>query len=155
MRKVFSLGVVLCSAIVPAWASNADNFRQHDPSGWIMAVIAMGVVFSALLILFICFKYVYNGFAALGVRIMKMLHRKQQLEIITDKRKDAQMKIKDAKSGEVINDEELAAAIGMALYLHEGGMHDTESGVLTLNAPQPGAWTGVGLNHKAQPMRRF
>lgn len=155
MKRIYSLGVVLLCTITPVLASNADNFRQHDPFGWMMSVIAMGVVFSALLILFICFKYGYSGIAAIGLMIMKGMHRKQRYEIISDKRKDAQLKIKETATGKEVNDEELAAAIGMALFLHEDGMHDVESGVLTLNAPQPGAWTGVGANQKQMPMRKF
>ena len=155
MKKLIISTTLLASYIPELLASNADNFREHDPWGWMMAVIAMGVVFSALLILFLCFKYGYTGMAAIGLMIMKGLHRKQRLEIITDKRKDAQHKIKESATGKEVNDEELAAAIGMALFLHEDGMHDTESGVLTLNAPQPGAWTGVGANQKQMPLRKF
>lgn len=137
-------------------ASNAENFREHDPIGWMMAIIAMSVVFVALVVLFLCFKYGYTGVTALGVALMQTLRRKQKLEIITDHRTKSQkqLKIKDAQTGAAIDNEELAAAIGMALFMHEDGMHDQESFVLTLG-PNASAWTGPGHNQKPQPLRRF
>lgn len=145
----------MVAAGAPAWASNADNFKEHDPIGWMMAIISMGVVFLALLILFICFKYGYTGLAALGLKIKKSFHRKQQLEQISSKRAAKQnIKVTDAATGEVVADDELAAAIGVALFLHEDGMHDQESNVLTLCAA-PSAWTGAGMNHKKSPLRKF
>lgn len=150
--------MLLVSAVTPALASNADNFSAHDPIGWMMAVISMGVVFSALLILFLCFKYGYTGIAAIALRIKKLFHRQQQLEIITEKRSKRELKkvvkVADAQSGEVVADEELAAAIGVALFLNEDGIHDAESDVLTL-ADTTSAWTGAGQNQKHSPVRRF
>lgn len=156
MKKVYLLGVSLVLAVTPVWASgNADRFGEQDPIGWMMAIISMGVVFCALLVLFLCFKYGYTGIAALALRVKKMFHRQQQLEIITEKRskRDKEMKVKDAV-GKEVDDDELAAAIGVALFLHEDGMHDAESDVLTL-APAASAWTGAGQNQKKSPVRKF
>lgn len=137
---------------MPALANNADRFGEQDPIGWMMAIIAMGVVFVALVILFFCFKYLYPGLAWCGLQLMKSIHRKKQYEQITDRR--AQLKVTDMATGEKVNDEELAAAIGVALFMHEDGMHDQESGILTL-APSTSAWTGAGNNQKKSPLRRF
>jgi len=145
----------MVAAYAPVLASNADNFKVQDPMGWKMAIISMGVVFCALLILFICFKYGYTALAALGLMIKKSFHRKAQLEQITEKRaKKGSMKITEAATGAVVNNDELAAAIGVALFLHEDGMHDQESNVLTL-ASTASAWTGAGNNLKKSPVRRF
>jgi len=156
MKKLFVLTIGLLSCISPLAASNADNFRQNDPIGWMMAVIAMGVVFVALVILFLSFKYLYPACTAIGLRIKKGFHRKKQLEQITDRRSNRPIvtKVTDAQTGVQINDEELAAAIGVALFLHEDGMHDQESGVLTL-LPSQSTWTGAGQNQKRSPQRRF
>ena len=67
-------------------ASNADKFAQNDPIGWMMAIISMSVVFSALVILFLCFKYIYPLFAMFGLKMKKSAHRKKQFEQITDRR---------------------------------------------------------------------
>lgn len=136
---------------MPALANNADRFGEQDPIGWMMAIIAMGVVFVALVVLFLCFKYLYPGLAWCGLQIMKGFHRKKQYEQITDRR--AQIQVTDKATGAAVNDEELAVAIGMALFLHEDGMHDKESGVLTL-IPSASSWTGAGNNHKRSPLRK-
>ena len=136
MKKFVIIMSLLGSAVSPALANNADNFQAHDPIGWMMAVISMGVVFVALL---------------------KLFHRKKQYEAISEKRSSrggsTKMTVKDA-AGAVVNDEDLAAAIGVALFLHEDGMHDAESDVLTL-MPTASAWTGAGQNLKKSPIRKF
>lgn len=166
MKKLFIISVLLAS-VGQMPASNADVFLEHDPFGWIMAVISMGVVFMALLILFLCFKYAYGGVAALMLYVKKLFHRQKQLETLTEKRsrrttvrkeKDNKgneiEKVVDAETGEEVNDEELVAAIGVALFLNEDGMHDSESDVLTL-VPEASAWTGAGNNQKRSPLRKF
>jgi len=147
---------MLTSAAPALLASNAENFAKNDPIGWMMAIISMSVVFSALVILFLCFKYLYPLFAWCGLKMKKSAHRKKQLEQITDRRAQSRrnMKVTDKETGEVIEDSELAAAIGVALFLKEDGMHDQESNILTL-APNNSAWTGAGNNQKRSPIRRF
>lgn len=161
MKKLLIITSLLVSAATPLLASNADNFKAHDPIGWMMAVIAMGVVFSALVILFICFKYLYPFMVWAGLQLQNAIHHETQFKQRKDKKlsdlekRDAQksMLVRDANGNE-IDDKELAAAIGLALFLHEDGMHDHESGVLTLNSVQS-AWTGAGQNQKKSPMRKF
>lgn len=154
MKHFITTTLLMLGVISPAMASNADRFGEQDPIGWMMAVIAMGVVFVALVILFFCFKYLYPALAWCGLQLMKGIHRKKQYEQITDRRANASIQVTDSATGKAINNEELAAAIGMALFLHEDGMHDQESGVLTL-APSSSAWTGAGNNHKGSPLRKF
>ncbi len=147
---------MFASAAPALLASNAENFAKNDPVGWMMAIISMSVVFSALVILFLCFKFLYPLCAWCGLKIKKSFHRKKQFEQITDRRAKNQrnMKITEKSTGKEVDDEELAAAIGVALFLHEDGMHDQESNVLTL-APSNSAWTGAGNNQKRSPIRRF
>lgn len=161
MKKLLIITSLLVSGATPVLASNADNFKAHDPIGWMMAVIAMGVVFSALVILFICFKYLYPFMVWAGLQLQKALHhefqfkQRKDLKLSDLEKRDVKksMLVKDA-NGNDINDQELAAAIGLALFLHEDGMHDQESGVLTLNSVQS-PWTGAGQNQKKSPMRKF
>ncbi len=124
--------------------------------GWMMAVLSMGVVFVALLVLFLCFKYGYTGITSVALRIKKLFHRQKQLETLTEKRskRDQLMKVVDAATGAEVNDDELAAAIGVALFLHADGMHDAESDVLT-RVPAASAWTGAGQNPNKSPLRKF
>ena len=154
MKKTTIIASMFASAVPPVLAGNADDFAQNDPFGWMMTIIAMSVVFSALIILFLCFKYIYPLFALCGLKLMKSFHRKKQFEQITDRRAKRDMKIVEKSSGKEVDDAALAAAIGVALFLHEDGMHDQESNVLTLT-PTDSAWTGAGNNQKRSPIRRF
>lgn len=153
---MISMATPLLAADKMPMTESSTRFEAHDPIGWIMAIISMGVVFIALLVLFLCFKYGYTGIAACALRIKKLFHRQKQLETITEKRskRSKEMKVTDAETGAAVNDDELAAAIGVALFLHADGMHDAESDVLTL-APSTSGWTGAGQNQKKSPLRKF
>ena len=153
MKKLIISATLLASSAPVLLASNADNFKQNDPTGWMMAVISMGVVFTALVILFLSFKYLYPTLAWWGLSIKKAFHRKKQIEQVNDRRAEANRKRQEIKDS-LNNDEELAAIIAVGLFLNEDGMHDQESGVLTLT-PTNSAWTGAGNNQKRQPVRKF
>lgn len=161
MKKLLIITSLLAGSATPMLASNADNFKEHDPLGWMMAVISMCVVFSALVVLFICFKYLYPFMVWAGLQAQKALHHEKQFQQRKD-RKLSDLESRDAKrsmvvkdqNGNPIDDKELAAAISVALFLHEDGMHDQESGVLTLTQTQS-AWTGAGQNQKKSPVRKF
>lgn len=141
---------MLAGAAYPALASNADRFLEHDPIGWMMAVISMAVVFGALFILFICFKY---GYVATS-KFFHLLFINRYKQVKAGKKNNEGITVKDAKTGETIDNTELAAAIGMALFLNEDGMHDKESDMLTF-ASSKSAWTGAGNNQKPMPRRAW
>ena len=97
MKKIIILGGFLFAAVTPALANNADRFGEQDPIGWMMAVISMGVVFVALVILFLCFKYLYPTLAWCGLQIKKAFHRKKQIEQVNDRRAQASKARQEAK----------------------------------------------------------
>ena len=101
--------------------NKAAVFAEQDPYGIGMAVVAMGVVFSALLLLSICF-YIISKIGASNAKVRKA---KAHAEIAVESNVADSAK-HDNDSGEVI------AAIGMALYQHLNA-HDTESTILTIN----------------------
>lgn len=154
MKKTTIILSLLASVATPALANNADRFLEHDPIGWMMAIISMMVVFSALFILFICFKYGYIGTSKF-VHLLFINHYKKLKTGFKHNKKgcDSNITVKDAKTGEKVDDAELAAAIAMALFLNEDGMHDKESDVLTF-ASANSAWTGAGMNQKPLPGRK-
>lgn len=94
---------------------NIEAFHQRDPFGFIIALMAMSVVFSALLILYLCFKL-----------FGKFFNRNKDGETVDDKATVAP--VAHVTSG---NDEAIAA-IGMALYQHLNA-HDNESGIITID----------------------
>ena len=102
--------------------SNAkmENFEQHDPVGIGMAISAMSVVFTGLILLYLCFKFV----GKLAVKLRKRNAMKAQN--VTDKQEAKERKLGEAP-GEVI------AAISMALHEAQGADHDVEETILTIS----------------------
>lgn len=153
MQKIlFTVGTILSTSL-PALAQNTvkeetlakiENFKTHDPFGISMAIIAMGVVFIALIILFLCFKWSGN-------LLNKGLKKKKTTK--TAASDSSPIRVTHKITGKSA-DSEIIAAIGMALFLAEDGMHDIESDELTLS-PTEQAWTGRGNNQKQEPWRKF
>lgn len=93
-----------------------DDFHEKDANGFAMTIMAMCIVFSALLILCLCFY----GIGAIGKyfsRVKKAQATGVAVEEISREQHD---------TGEAI------AAVVMALHEHLNA-HDTESTVLTIN----------------------
>jgi hypothetical protein len=114
------LGLILLQStdpIVLTASKTAETFEKYDPWGGAMAIIAVSVVFCALILLFVSFKYI--GFA-----------------FTTDWKRRALIKegkIEEAQHIENSSTGELNAAIGLALYMYTSELHDIESLNLTIN----------------------
>ncbi len=97
-----------------------EKFEQHDPSGIGMAVSAMSVVFSGLLILYLCFRII-------GKASVDMFKRQaMKAQDITDAQEARELHLGEV-SGEVI------AAITLALHEAQGTDHDVEETMLTIS----------------------
>lgn len=103
--------------IIKSTNNKVDAFAEHDPHGFAMAVMAMCIVFSALLVLSICF-YVINSIGA-------YISRKRKMKALAEEEEHHESR-KEQDSGEVI------AAIAAALVEHLDA-HDRESSVITIN----------------------
>ncbi len=102
--------------IIKSTNNKVDAFAENDPHGLAMAVMAMCIVFAALLVLSVCF-YIIS-------RIGASVSRSKKIKALAD---DVIPDLhKEQDSGEVI------AAIVAALTEHLEA-HDRESTVLTLN----------------------
>jgi Na+-transporting methylmalonyl-CoA/oxaloacetate decarboxylase gamma subunit len=132
-----------------ATAEKIQKFQEQDPYGVSMAIIAMGVVFCALLILFLCFKW--SG-KVLNKGVRSSLGLKKEPAAPQAPKASGVQAVEKATGAPAAD--EVAAAIGVALFLHADGMHDHESEELTL-VSAPSAWTGSGTNHKQNPLRKF
>ncbi len=122
----------------------SEIFREHDPSGFIMTITAMTVVFSALMLLFLCFK-------AVGNILMRVdANKNAKASGTAPVRQTAAQLNKEAISGEVI------AAIATTIRLFEEDLHDKESEVITINrvARTYSPWSSkiYGINN--QPVRK-
>lgn len=101
--------------------SRSENFRETDPFGVGMAVIAMSVVFLALLCLF-------GVFAQVGTW-MQNIERKKELKNAKPISPDAPATVyaTSAPDGEVL------AAIGYAIKMYDDELNESEARVLTIN----------------------
>lgn len=96
-----------------------ENFAQRDPIGWGMTIMAMAIVFSALLCLCLCFY-------AIG-KINSWISR------LNKARATGKADAESIKASAVTHDTgEEIAAIAIALHLHLDA-HDRENTILTIN----------------------
>ena len=103
--------------IIKSTNSKVDMFAEEDPRGGGMAVMAMCIVFTALLVLAICF-YIINKIGA-------SISRSRKIKALAEN-DEVEEHHKEQDSGEVI------AAIAAALAEHLDA-HDRENTVLTIN----------------------
>ncbi|MEG3047826.1 MAG: OadG family transporter subunit [Mucinivorans sp.] len=100
-----------------------ELFRQQDPVGIAMSLIAMTVVFLALICLYLVFKY-------LG-KYMHHINPARREQAARDAAENALLQTQNQEEGDL--DGETIAAIATAIRLYENDMHDIESQVLTIN----------------------
>ena len=105
--------------VIKAENQKVKMFSEQDENGFGMAIMAMCIVFCALLVLSVCFWCI----SKIGERILKGNKMKSQG---IDRKEVAKEDRPEHDSGEVI------AAICMALHEHLD-THDRESAVLTIN----------------------
>ena len=96
-----------------------EMFSEHDPFGVGMAIMAMAVVFSGLLMLYLMFRLIGQ------ITVFVKKRNAMRVHGISDK-EEAKEKGLGRESGEVY------AAIAMALYQHLE-VHDVEDTILTIN----------------------
>lgn len=99
----------------------SELFRIEDPAGIAMAIIAMSVVFMALFLLYIIFKFVGN--------VMQKQAAAKKAKAAAPAAQDTKTKI---TKNEEMNGEELAA-ISLALFRYYEELHDLESEIITIN----------------------
>jgi Na+-transporting methylmalonyl-CoA/oxaloacetate decarboxylase gamma subunit len=124
-------------------ASKIDQFKEKDPHGFAMAIMAMGIVFLCLALLWIFFTLF--GMVMRHVDTAKKVVNKQPIKPITKTvEKTAEIGHKTSnilqeglgKKG--IDMEVYMAVIGMALKQYEDDVHDVESGVITIKSKDTG-----------------
>lgn len=119
-----------------------EEFKEKDENGFAMTITAMGIVFSALILLSICF-YIISRFNAARSQRKKMEAQGLSYgEIHPDEHPEGD-------SGEEI------AAIAMALHGHLDA-HDRESSVLTINKVRKAysPWSSHIYTLRQMPNRR-
>jgi len=112
---MLKLNLLLTETIQPFTEKSADEFARLDPSGAGMVLIAMTVVFTVLISLFLFFKLV----AKLHTTNFKTLLKKRNTE-------DSQIIKTEIPNGETL------AAISLALYLYEKELQGLENATITI-----------------------
>lgn len=118
-----------------------DKFTEKDKSGIGMAITAMSVVFTALLLLYLSFRTVGKYHSVKDdkktVDAVSLVEKKEEKSAV--------------KATSASND--VYAAIAMALYEFRGGMHDLESNVITIcNTQSP--WNSKVSMMRSKPIRK-
>jgi len=96
-------------------SKTAEEFGKMDPYGWIMTLIAMTVVFTALILLYITFKYVSKAYSM-----------------------DLKKRFRKERPGEQVPEQieeipgEVNAVIALALHMYRSQLHDMEDTVITI-----------------------
>lgn len=126
--------------------SKQEKLKRDDPYGIGMALISMAVVFTALIMIYIMLK-IFNY-------VSRRATQKSKAKAETADAKVAAVKAETDDEVEAANAEEIAA-IGVALHLHFGSMHDEESEVITINMPSKhySPWAQKELTMKRNPRR--
>ena len=114
--------------------TGVDKFKEQDPHGFAMAIMAMGVVF-------LCLALLWLFFTLFGMLMRHLDTAKKVAKPIT---KTVEKTAEVAhKTGNILQDgfekkgidmEVYMAVIGMALSQYEDDVHDVESGVITIKS---------------------
>ena len=124
--------------------SKVEKFKREDPHGIAMAVMAMGIVFFCLALLWLFF----SGFGLVmrHMETAKKVAHQQPIKPITktvEKTMEVSHKtgviLKDGFDTKGIDKEVYMAVIGMALKQYQDDVHDVESGIITIK-PHDTGW---------------
>ena len=123
--------------------SKVEKFKREDPYGFGMALMAMGIVFFCLALLWITFSLF--GLLMRHLDTAKKVAQQQPIKPIT-KTVEKTMEV-GHKTGVILQEglktkgidrEVYMAVIGMALKQYEDDVHDVESGIITIKPRETG-----------------
>ncbi len=105
----------------------AKEFARHDPHGFIMAMLGMGIVFTILILIYVIFSNTPKLFTQSFRDKMKNAFRKKKPEEALPEETTA-----PEADPEIDLTGEVNAAIGAAIHLYRSELHDFEDTVLTM-----------------------
>lgn len=121
------------------------QWKKNDPHGIAMAIIAMGIVFMCLMLL-----YVFFHIAGYIVSRTKKITKIKPISTIGNKAHSAANRAKDGNVLQGVDKEIYMAVIAMAIKEHEEDIHDIESNILTIRPSNNSSW-----NNKESLMRKL
>ena len=124
--------------------SKIDKFKREDPHGFAMAIMAMGIVFLCLALLWIFFT-LFGMFMRHQETAKKVINQQPIKPITKTVEKTIEVghktgvMLKEGFDTKGIDREVYLAVIGLALRQYEDDIHDVESGVITIK-PKDTGW---------------
>lgn len=158
----FALGLLTYgSSVVEAQTARSAALAESDPSGGVLTVTAVTVVFSALVLLAVIFTV-----------IGRLMQRSQTAPLPKSPQSHAPAEYKGATSQsptpspeaiiaislalgaeQARPTDEVALAIALSLESYRACQHDAESYVLTINPRRQTAWNGRALSMRGEVKR--
>lgn len=111
------------------------EFKEKDPYGVALSVIAMSIVFGCLAFLYVFFR-IFGWFM---LRLTK-LARVKAIRKIRESANKVAVIAKDGLESKGVDMTTYMAVIGMALHEYENDVHDVESNILTLHQEEHTDW---------------
>ena len=124
--------------------SKIDKFKREDPHGFAMAIMAMGIVFLCLALLWIFFT-LFGMFMRHQETAKKVINQQPIKPITKTVEKTIEIGhktgviLQEGLNTKGIDREVYMAVIGLALRQYEDDIHDVESGVITIK-PKDTGW---------------
>lgn len=127
--------------------TNSQIMKEKDPHGWVLSLISVSVVFTALIILAFIFGWIGNAHKkSTSPKPSKAARKPKDGNMSPEVAAAISMALSQEFGGEVY------AAIALALddYLG-GGIHDEESLVITIRPSQASNWNDKTQNFRQSP----
>lgn len=134
--------------------SKSQIIKQTDPHGFGITVLAMGIVFSCLALLYIFFS-IFGGYMKHKQRIANatkthaaLLYRtgKKTVEITSEISRKTNVLLKDGLETKGIDKESYMAVIALAMKEYLEDVHDIEPGIITIK-PKQTRWNQSQFNN--------
>ena len=122
------------------------EWKEKDPYGIAMSIIAMGVVFVALIALYVFFRLF--GYAW---TMLSKMSRVRAIRAVRDQADKAAVMAKQGLETKGVDMKVYMALIAMALKEYEEDVHDVESNVLTYHTDEHSEWSAKGFTMREWP----
>lgn len=144
-------------------ATKSELIKEQDPHGWILTVVSVSVVFSALALLWFLFWLLFDRPArkkaagdastTLSLTDGKLSMTKGKRTAIPSEAEESQVAAAIALALDMETDGDTYAAIATAVHLYLNDcIHDMEPGFVTIRRSES-AWNNKALNFRKLPRR--
>lgn len=135
-------------------ATKADVMKERDPHGWILTVVSVSVVFSALAILWFLFWLLFDRPAkkkAKDASASPGMTKKGKKPVILSGSEESAVAAAIALALDMEKGGDVYAAIATAVHLYlTEAIHDVEPGIVTIRRTES-AWNNKALTFRKKP----